>query len=299
MKNIETIAKKESAAKPDDRWTYQVFLVLYLNLGFEMLRDPVMPKDVIDELDTCYAKATEVKKKKATRRTTRSKLQEEEKEETVDDPHWLEVVTDILLSLLSRDSHLLRTVVVSVWSMLAEHLTVDVLQQVLDVIDPLKKENPLMNVDEDEDSGEEEDEEGEVSGEEEDNEGEGGEDEEEADNEDEDDDMEDEDMNDEEETVTDKLRMRIHEALGDSAALTDTVCPFLPFLEKKSLEIFKINFRFYPFDCCRNLLTWMTFRTVRWSLWTRLLHRLSKSFDNRVRLLVVAKLPNSPKTRRH
>jgi len=224
VKNVDQIEKKESAAKPDDRWTYQVFLVLYLNLGFEMLRDPAMPKEVIDELDTCYAKATEVKKKKKpTRRTTRSKLQEEE--ETVDDPHWLEVVTDILLSLLSRDQHLLRTVVVSVWSMLAEHLTVDALQQVLDVIDPSKKENPLMDVDEDEDSGEEEGEEGNVSGEEEDNEvaGEGGE--EEADNEDEDDDMEDEDMDDEEEeTVTDKLRMRIHEALGDSAALTDTVC---------------------------------------------------------------------------
>lgn len=28
---------------------------------------------------------------------------------------------------------------------------------------------------------------------------------------------------DEEETITDKLRMKIHEALGDSAALTDTV----------------------------------------------------------------------------
>ena len=238
VKNVNQIEKKESAAKPNDRWTYQVFLVLYLNLGFEMLRDPAMPKEVIDELDTCYAKATEVKKKKKpTRRTTRSKLQEEEEEETVDDPHWLEVVTDILLSLLSRDQHLLRTVVVSVWSMLAEHLTVDALQQVLDVIDPSKKENPLMDADEDEDSGEEEgEEEGNVSGEEEDNEVGGGE--VEADNEDEDDDMEDEDMDDEEEeTVTDKLRMRIHEALGDSAALTDTVCARCLFFEKKP-EIF-------------------------------------------------------------
>jgi DNA polymerase phi len=42
--------------------------------------------------------------------------------------------------------------------------------------------------------------------------------------EEEDDDGEDEfsDGMDEEETITDKLRMRIHEALGDSAALTDT-----------------------------------------------------------------------------
>ena len=35
--------------------------------------------------------------------------------------------------------------------------------------------------------------------------------------------VDDGDSMDEEETVTDKLRMRIHEALGDSAALTHTV----------------------------------------------------------------------------
>ena len=212
VKNVEKIEKKETSAKPDDKWTYQVFLVLYLNLGFEMLRDPVMPKEVMEELDTCYSKATEIKKK--TRRITRSKLQEEQDQ----DPHWLEVVTDILLSLLSRDQHLLRTVVVSVWSMLAEHITVDVLQQVLDVIDPSRKENPLMAADEldeessDDDSGEDEEVQEEEMEDQQQQQG-GSEDE------------EDEDMDDEEEeeTVTDKLRMRIHQALGDSAALTDTV----------------------------------------------------------------------------
>lgn len=61
----------------------------------------------------------------------------------------------------------------------------------------------------DEEEGEEEEEEEEVE-------------EEEPDEEDE----EEDDSNDldDEETITDKLRMKIHEALGDSAALTDTVC---------------------------------------------------------------------------
>ena len=53
---------------------------------------------------------------------------------------------------------------------------------------------------------------------------------------------------DDEETITDKLRMKIHEALGDSAALTDTVCSnsfhfffyfphFVDFVLKESVDI--------------------------------------------------------------
>lgn len=92
-------------------------------MGFELLRNPSLPTEVISELDTCYMKASETKKQKKG-----SRMREPE------EPHWLEVVTDILLSLLSRDQHLLRTVVVSVWSLLADHLTANALQQVLDVI---------------------------------------------------------------------------------------------------------------------------------------------------------------------
>lgn len=120
LKSAETIEKKQRSTKPADCWTGQVFLVLYLNMGFELLRDHVLPNEIIGELDTCYLRATDTKKKK-------NKAREEE------DPHWLAVVTDILLSLLSRNQHLLRTIVVSVWSLVVEHLTVDTLQQVLDV----------------------------------------------------------------------------------------------------------------------------------------------------------------------
>lgn len=90
-------------------------------MGFELLRDPTLPIEILGELDTCYAKAHEKKKKRNAA-------------DVPEDPHWLEVVTDILLSLLSRNQHLLRTIVVSVWTLLAEHLTLDALQQVLDVI---------------------------------------------------------------------------------------------------------------------------------------------------------------------
>lgn len=100
----------------------QTFLILYYNMAFELLRDPVMPSEIITELDTCYAKANE---RQSTRRI--------KQESNDDEPQWLQVITDILLSLLSRDQHLLRSVVVLVWSLLVEHLNKDAVQQVLDV----------------------------------------------------------------------------------------------------------------------------------------------------------------------
>ncbi|KAI9561474.1 hypothetical protein GHT06_012432 [Daphnia sinensis] len=211
-KVVEKIQKKNRTTKETDSWTGQVFLVLYINMGFELLRQPELPSEIIAELDTCYSKATENSNKK-------TKAAKAKQLETPEDPHWLEVVTDILLSLLSRNQHLLRSIVVSVWSLLAEHVTPNALQQVLDVIDPSKKETPLVDADEEDEDLEESD----LSDEEE--EGPNGEKEASEESEiEEEDDGEDEfsDGMDEEETITDKLRMKIHEALGDSAALTDT-----------------------------------------------------------------------------
>ena len=95
------------------------------------------------------------------------------------------------------------------------------------VIDPTKKDAPLVDADaeQSEDSGDDdsdESEEGEEAEEavaEEDADG--------NDNDEDDDNEEDSEMDEDPETVTDKLRQRIHEALGDGAALTDTVIKFL------------------------------------------------------------------------
>lgn len=105
-------------------------------MALELLREPVLATEVIAELDACYTKATEKKKKNA-------------KGAAEEEPNWLEVVTDILISLLSQDQHLLRSLVVSVWSLLANHITVAALQQVLDV-KPLhlvtyQKELPIIS----------------------------------------------------------------------------------------------------------------------------------------------------------
>ena len=50
-----------------------------------------------------------------------------------EEPEWMEVVTEVLLSLLSHNSHLLRTVVKNVFSMLYPHLTSAALQIIVEV----------------------------------------------------------------------------------------------------------------------------------------------------------------------
>ena len=90
-------------------------MVLYINMGFELFREPDLTSEIIAELDTYYSKATE----------TANALSET-------DPQWLNDLTYFLTSLLSIP-HQSRNIVVSGWSILAEHITPNALQQILDV----------------------------------------------------------------------------------------------------------------------------------------------------------------------
>ena len=120
--NVQKIRKKqETSAKSGNLWVEHVFLVLFLNMGLQMFREPKLAAEIIEELNACYRKAVE-KKPKSTSKTADHQ-----------EPHWLEVVTDILLSLLSQNQHVLRSIVLSVWSSLVTRLTPAAVQQVLDV----------------------------------------------------------------------------------------------------------------------------------------------------------------------
>ena len=50
-----------------------------------------------------------------------------------DEPEWVEVVTDLLLSLLAQKSHLVRSVVKTVFTLLSGNLTSQALELILDV----------------------------------------------------------------------------------------------------------------------------------------------------------------------
>lgn len=50
------------------------------------------------------------------------------------EPHWTEVLTEILLSFLAQSSHLLRQVVDMVFPSIAPHLTQEALEQLINVM---------------------------------------------------------------------------------------------------------------------------------------------------------------------
>lgn len=50
-----------------------------------------------------------------------------------DEPHWVEVLTEVLLSLLTRPTSLFRHVVDHVFTLLAPHLTLNALNMILEV----------------------------------------------------------------------------------------------------------------------------------------------------------------------
>ena len=75
-----------------------------------------MAIDVLSDLHVCFEKS---KKKKGSKRKSVSGEGE---------PEWIEVVVDLLLSLLSQNKHVLRQVVCSVMSVLSPHLNDRALQ---------------------------------------------------------------------------------------------------------------------------------------------------------------------------
>ncbi|XP_035690472.1 myb-binding protein 1A-like protein [Branchiostoma floridae] len=119
LRNVEAMRKK--TAKGCN--VSESFQLLTLNLGIQMFTDADQVEEVLEEIQTCYEKATEKRRKSL-------------KKGEEDEPHWVEVVVEILLSLLSRPSHLLRTVVDNVFRAVCPQLTRKGLQLILDVLGP-------------------------------------------------------------------------------------------------------------------------------------------------------------------
>ncbi|XP_043504476.1 myb-binding protein 1A-like protein [Polistes fuscatus] len=171
-----------------------IFHTMYLHMGLQLFSDSEVAVMSINELQSCYDR---VKKK--------SKLNNNKKLE--DEPEWVEVVIDLLLSLLSKNSHLMRSLVTCVFPHICPYIV-----SMSEILSISKKTNPLsMNGDDNEESsGSDEDDENYENNVEEHNT------EVTTDSSDESDmDCDKEDENkDEDETVTDMLRVAVSQALG-------------------------------------------------------------------------------------
>uniref|UniRef100_A0A3B3IMX1 MYB binding protein (P160) 1a n=1 Tax=Oryzias latipes TaxID=8090 RepID=A0A3B3IMX1_ORYLA len=134
--NLKKKAKKGATAESN------AFQQLFLLLGMHLFKAPEELQDTMKDLQTCVDKAQEKKAKK------RKKKQAAEQEE---EPEWVEVMVDILLSLLSQPSRHIRLVCRTVFSSICPHLNLAALNAILDVLNPDKnsEENSAVVVTDD------------------------------------------------------------------------------------------------------------------------------------------------------
>ena len=127
-KNMIETLKKMTDLKKEDR----VFQLLLIHIGFQLFSGDSGTLDLLSDLNLCYSKAKKGRKAK-------------------DEHHWVEVVTDLMLSLLSQNRSVLRQVVNIVTSMLSPFMTRTALMTIMDVINSTEDQEDM---DEDEDDDE-------------------------------------------------------------------------------------------------------------------------------------------------
>ncbi|KAK3731456.1 hypothetical protein QZH41_013647 [Actinostola sp. cb2023] len=96
----------------------EAFQLLLSHMTLQLFMDPEQAAEILDEVKSCY-----------------KNRQEKDEDIDTDEPHWVEVLTEILLSLLTRPSNLLRHVVDEVFTAIAPHLTQDALRIIIQAVD--------------------------------------------------------------------------------------------------------------------------------------------------------------------
>lgn len=120
-KMINLIEKLEKNTKNSE--ALPIFHTMNLHMGLQLFSDPEMAIMSINELQCCYERLN--KTSKAHKRLNNTDTEEE--------PEWIEVVVDLLLSLLSKNDHLLRSLVGCVFPHICPYLTSSAVYQILAV----------------------------------------------------------------------------------------------------------------------------------------------------------------------
>ncbi|XP_059155196.1 myb-binding protein 1A-like protein [Physella acuta] len=215
------ILKVQEKMKKEKETSFaSAFLILFSYLAFHLLTDFKTASELLQDIYVCYDKAAKGKKKKDTANT--------------DEPHWVEVVTEVLLHLMSLPSHLTRVITAMVFKSLSNQLTPAAISLITEVLTPKKTSEDdaggiLVNAEDDEEIEEDSDDE-DIADEESDDD-----DDEESEDKSEDDSADDQ----EEEKVDDKFRQSVKQALGEAALDDDEEEEDLPDLSDS--EMFKLD----------------------------------------------------------
>uniref|UniRef100_A0A6I8PJF7 MYB binding protein 1a n=1 Tax=Ornithorhynchus anatinus TaxID=9258 RepID=A0A6I8PJF7_ORNAN len=118
----------ELQKQDDEAWGAEssAFQLLLLLVGIHLFKSPLECVELLGDLHGCIEKALDKKTKKAQAGTKGAAAE----------PGWVDVVVEILLSLLAQPSRLMRQVARSVFARICPHLSRSALQLILDVLDP-------------------------------------------------------------------------------------------------------------------------------------------------------------------
>ncbi|XP_075850349.1 myb-binding protein 1A isoform X2 [Microcebus murinus] len=111
------------------------FQHLLLLVGIHLFKSPAECCDLLNDIQTCIKKSLGEKSRRSRTKATNSQ-----------EPAWVEVLVEILLSLLAQPSHLMRQVARSVFGHICPHLTPRALQLILDVLNPETSQDEDENV---------------------------------------------------------------------------------------------------------------------------------------------------------
>lgn len=118
IRSIENLENKSKRAE-----VVPVFHTMYLHMGLQLFSDPKMAIMAINELQSCYER---LQKKSRKGKASSNKTDENE-------PEWVEVVVDLLLSFYSKNNHLLRSLVGCVFPHIRPYVTPTAIHHILAV----------------------------------------------------------------------------------------------------------------------------------------------------------------------
>nr|CAD7597551.1 unnamed protein product [Timema genevievae] len=147
QKMIAAIKELELPKKGLPQSTVLIFRTMLMQMGIHLFINPDLAIEVLEELHSCLNEID----------TGKGKFDETSMEKEV---QWVDVVVDLMLSLLSINNHTLRIMINWVFPHLCPFLTPLALKQIIQVLDPKSEEHPLidsLDFDSDEDIASDED----------------------------------------------------------------------------------------------------------------------------------------------
>ncbi|XP_051891931.1 myb-binding protein 1A-like protein [Pristis pectinata] len=127
LQSVENLQKKSKTAQKPEASAFQL---LFLLVGIQLFQVGEDSLDLLSDLHKCLEEWERKKMKKRSKHVTKK-----------EEPEWVEVVVEILLSFLSQPSRLMRQVSKMVFMRICPHVTKEALQLILDVFKPESEED--------------------------------------------------------------------------------------------------------------------------------------------------------------